>query len=266
MKKKFVCVHTPCRTFQARTLFASVTKWLPEREFVGVQVDKVGKYADTFLHVACARVESTLEMFEAGAPEVIQCGVDYLVCSDFWEIDEVLKHPEALFVPHVVEVLPPEIPWLRNLLHGGVINSDFQVWRNTPAVRDFLKEMLKQISSPKFKVTSPFEIEQWWLQCALSMLDSPALIRNPGYGVAFYNLHERWLEKDPDSEPYYVKTAGKMGSGSGRRLSTFHFSGMKFDDKASLLTVYGEPFGRKLNAAEVEFIKDYRRQCGENTA
>ncbi len=240
---------------QAEVLGASVRK---HTDYAFGRLNPGGGEADQLTHrgliellVSRQRSAATLKLLTEGADEVIVSGSDYLVCGPLVDLD---SKPDCLFCPHTYELMPePPQQQNVNLSRSGVINSDFQVWRNTRKVRDFLKCMIAEQNGPTERLRDALDFEQLWLPYALSCANG-ALIKHPGYGMSYYNMHERMI-KMRTAETYLLETIE-----GEQPLRTFHFSGMEFGPQAAPLTKYELPFKRPLSRAEQEFLLSYKEQ------
>ncbi len=246
MNRVWIIAASPEREAQARVLMRSIERFSPD--FIHLIDPTLGYPKKTITEqVVLTRLRLALKYLESGAKEVIVLGADNYFYSDPIELAAQYVDREALFIPHCQVWLPPPHDQNRSLIRAGVINSDLHVWRNTKRVRDFMRIIIHEIDhGPLFNV---FEVEQWWLPYALSHLDA-ALIKAPGYGVAYYNLHEREIF------PLIVRsTDGRQGP-----LRNMHYSGMTFGPKAKSLTEYPLPFSRSLNSTEKRLFGEYQRE------
>jgi hypothetical protein len=127
------------------------------------------------------------------------------------------------------------------------------VWRAEPGVVDFLNTLIHNLSvgSP---VQTIFEHEQHWLPFALAQCNGK-LITHPGYGMAFYNLHERSLDVHQR-----VRGAGATGY-----LRTFHFTGMDFHKSATQLSRHQGKDMRLLTQYEHTLAEEYRKKVLAST-
>ncbi len=173
--KYWVCAASEEYLLQMHALEESVNRYEPQYEFVACQ-SPVGMQEA----VQC-RMTEVLRLLDIGATEVVETGADVWLLAP---LDLSRFKGDLLFCPHLFE-LPAEAQMV-TMMKGGLINSDFQVWRQ--GSREFLRRILTTIKSRKPDID--FEGEQTWLPFALSCLDAK-LIRDKSIGVAYYNLHER---------------------------------------------------------------------------
>lgn len=246
MKTAWICVSTEERRRQANILQGSLSEWCPSVEFIHIYIS----LQKTVIHkeVALARLRGALTYLNWDYDQVIISGADYMVYGD---IETTLSSTkgEALFAPHTTKLHQGVNSQNLSLIKAGVINSDFQVWRNTKEVLTFLETIIQNIKGLG-DTESPFLYEQLWLPYTLATLNAH-LIRNKGIGAAYYNLHEREIRGDMEA-PYVFD---KEQEGHCYRLLAFHYSG--FSPHKTGLTTYGKPYDRKLTKCENELIAAY---------
>lgn len=259
-KKVWLCSASDARLPQAKVLADSVYKHTnysfgrlnPEE---GTSAKRYPQLIELF--VTQQRLSAALKLLTEGAEEVVISGADYVIYGPLPELSaEYGRHP-CLFCPHVLSLMP-DGPQQQNvnLTRAGVINSDFQVWRNTLKVREFLRAVITELQGPLERFRDSFDFEQAWLPYALSCAGG-ALITHPGYGVAYYNLHERKVFSYGGTNLQIDTEDAKVP------LRTFHFSGMEFTEGARFLTRFPHPFKRGLNSAENTIVENYRREVSQ---
>lgn len=251
MNRVWVISATPERSAQARILMQSIAEHSSGMiQLINPLINAPPRKSITEL-VVLSRLRAALVHLESGTDEVIVLGADNFFYSDPMEIGHTYAGREALFIPHCQEWLPAPHNQNRSLMRAGVINSDLHVWRNTPKVRSFLRTIIIEIDHGPLH--NAFEMEQWWLPHCLSHLDAE-LIRHPGYGVSYYNMHEREIFGDP-TKPVVRRTNGVVGD-----LRNMHYSGMTFKATSPLLTDYPLPFLRQINQVEYLIFSEYREK------
>ncbi len=257
-RKVWLCSASDSRMPQAEVLGASVRK---HTDYAFGRLNPGGDEAEQREHrgliellVSRQRSAAALKLLTEGADEVIVSGSDYLVCGPLVDLN---READCLFCPHTYELMPePPQQQNVNLTRSGVINSDFQVWRNTRKVREFLRTMIAEQNGPTERIRDALDFEQLWLPYALSCANG-ALITHPGYGMSYYNMHEREIIMRT-AETYLLRT-----SSGEQPLRTFHFSGMEFGPQSAPLTKYEVPFRRALSGAEVEFFLAYKNEVAK---
>lgn len=220
--KYWICAYSEKYKAQAKVLRDSVERHMPEYLFVaqpGLQ---------SFEQAARARLGEAVSALANGAQEVIISGADCYVTSHF----ELPKSGNCLFTPHAFRL--PDDSQCHTFMRGGLINSDFQVWRQ--GALPFLEKMLEMISTNKAQ--NIFEEEQAWLPLALSCAQGE-LIQSRDIGVAYYNLHEREILP---------------------RTKLIHFSGW---DKSQPERFTKYPMPRDLTEYEQSILREYAMKVKE---
>lgn len=217
--KYWVCAYSDNYKAQAKVLEDSVKKYT---EYIFI---RPSMRAPTFFSASRARIGAATTLLQSGAEEVVVSGADCLVTN---AINLQAFNYDCLFCPHSYNL--PNETQLWTFMRGGLINSDFQVWR--PGAVKFLTEMMK--ATKRGYPEGEFEIEQAWLPLALSCSNGK-LIERPEVGVAYYNLHEREITS---------------------KTELIHFSG--WDPKnPEKFTKY--PMPRELNSTEQKIFNEYKQ-------
>lgn len=240
--KYWICSSSEFYAPQLSLLRESVEKHT-DHKFIHIQAASLANQ-DLLLTIAIQRLSQALKLLKQDATEVVISGADYLLISRPAELEEEYKDFDCLFCPHTL-AMPAEPGSCINLMRGGLINSDFQVWRSTPRVIDFLEKVLVSLQEPLYSI---FEYEQAWLPLALATARG-GLITHPGYGVAWYNLHERsFTEKNV------------IHLGTKYALRTMHFSGLDTNPDAVKLSRHGTMLIDQLPVAAAKLVRRYKHE------
>ncbi|MEP7012237.1 MAG: glycosyltransferase [Acidobacteriota bacterium] len=156
-----------------------------------------------------------------GLDRIFYFDPDILMLDSVAPLERLLdKHP-AVLIPHITRglddgLIPPE----RMILMAGVYNLGFLGLRLDETTAEFLswwqdrlyKFCLNDIHNGVF-------VDQSWMDLAPAFLDDVAIVRDPIYNVAYWNLPQR-------------RTAwnGERLTADGRPVGFFHFSGIDFDN------------------------------------
>ena len=180
---------------------------------------------------------------------------DILVFNSFWSDLEALweKH-SLLLTPHLTRLPSSDVPteFLRSVVQHGAYNGGFigvcidaetirflNCWNNLLATRCIFDPM------------NNLYVDQRWLDLLAASSYAVGVVRDPGFNVAYWNLHERKLTVD-DNDTW---------SANGRPFKFFHFSGFdrqRLTTKAncvdSLALRLADEYGQALeNAGDREF-------------
>ena len=137
-------------------------------------------------------------------------------------LEEELSTHQIIITPHSLSKFPLDnhLTSELDILNSGLYNAGFFIVSNSSNGRQFL-EWWKSRTLKYCYVD--FEkgmfVDQIWLNFAPIYFESVLVLKNPGYNVAHWNLHERRISHDDE---WCVNEAYK--------LVFFHFSGFSFDD------------------------------------
>lgn len=248
MKRAVLCVASDSRWPQARVLRDSVKRYLPEATFYHSSPSSTD---DIHIDIVEAKLKKTLVLLNTHE-EVIVCGADYEIFSSLSELDSYTS--PCLFTPHTRSFhgVPNQQNW--NLIRAGVINADFQVWRSSREVIWFLNQWLEELCSPGAAPRCDFEYDQLWLPYALSNCGGE-LIKHPGYGVSYYNMHERELQGA--SGNWTIRDHLKDCS---EDLRSFHYSGFDMNLPDGKFTKYPCEWNRKPSVTELFWGTRYKNK------
>jgi len=152
---------------------------------------------------------------------------DCLAFAGFDPIVQQLAKADLLLTPHSLSPVPDDdlTPRPLTLLRGGVFNGGYLGVRNTVQGKAFLawlSSMTRQYAynAPKEGMCG----DQRWLDLVPVLFPGAAICRHPGANVAYWNLHERHLQRD---------NSGRFTI-NDEPLLFFHFSGFDVTQPAEL--------------------------------
>jgi glycosyltransferase involved in cell wall biosynthesis len=188
--------------------------------------------------------------------KVVYLDSDVLVMAPLSRMLQALERASFCVTPHLLSPIPhPERVWERPTLGevaaAGVMNAGVFGLKRGEASSLFLQQWRELCEAPgSFELSSHEQHAFNWVTC---FTDEVAILRDPAYNVAYWNLHERALR--------FVKGASRSSERwlvGEDRLVAFHFSGFdpdcplevsRFDQRhaahhhdalARLLEYYGE--------------------------
>jgi hypothetical protein len=146
---------------------------------------------------------------------------DLVFYNEFTLENELAKY-EIIITPHSLSKFPLDnhLTSELDILNSGMYNAGFFVVSNSSGGIKFLewwKSMTLKYCYVDFE--KGMFVDQIWLNFAPIYFESVLVLKNPGYNVAHWNLHERRISHDNE---WRVNDAYK--------LVFFHFSGFSFDD------------------------------------
>jgi glycosyltransferase involved in cell wall biosynthesis len=153
---------------------------------------------------------------------------DIKIYRSLERLDELASRHGVVLIPHNSEPIPPDghKPSQIDIMVAGVYNLGYV----SLAPRDDVERLLDWWADRlrrdcRVDPAYGYFVDQRWFDLTPGFLTDFAILRDPEYNVAYWNLHSRSLEHD--GEQYLV---------DGRPLAFFHFSGFKPDKRHELST------------------------------
>jgi hypothetical protein len=147
---------------------------------------------------------------------------DVYVTAKMDEFNSLLEEFSIILTPHITKELPwdgfhpDEITFLK----AGAFNTGSIGMANTQETLNFLSWWKNRLWF--FGISNTEEgmfMDQKWIDLVPGLFDKVYILRNPGYNVAYWNLHERKFS--------FLKEKILV---NGELLKFFHFSGFNPDD------------------------------------
>jgi glycosyltransferase involved in cell wall biosynthesis/GT2 family glycosyltransferase len=158
-------------------------------------------------------------LFARGASVVIYLDPDIEVFDSLGPLEPLTRAHGMVLTPHVTEPLPQDgkRPEDRDMLLSGIYNLGFLAL-SAQGARAFLPWWRERLRRNCLNdIAHGLFVDQRWIDFAPALFE-PAILKDPGYNVAYWNLPHRALTLDGDR--ILVNADG------GRRpLRFFHYSG-----------------------------------------
>lgn len=124
---------------------------------------------------------------------------------------------ECVLIPHITAPLESgKNPDTLSILRVGVYNLGFAAFANKPAARSFIAWWRQQLQTNcHIDVDRGVFVDQRYCDLAPSFIGATAILRHPGYNVAYWNLPHRQVQR-----------VGNSYSVNDEPLYFFHFSGI----------------------------------------
>ncbi len=152
-----------------------------------------------------------------GAPTITYLDPDIRVYSSLQQLESLARTHGVVLTPHNTEPLPDDghRPNQIDILLAGVYNLGY-VSLGAGEEIDTLLGWWQQrlLNDCRVDPLNGYFVDQRWFDLAPGLVSDHAVVREPQYNTAYWNLHSRRLEHD--GERYTV---------DGRPLAFFHFSG-----------------------------------------
>jgi glycosyltransferase involved in cell wall biosynthesis len=139
------------------------------------------------------------------------------------EIQPLATEHELVLIPHITAPLPDdgEQPGELDLLASGMYNLGFVAMGASARTNELLKWWQERLRySCVIDHALGYFVDQRWFDLVANTFAGTAVLRDPGMNVAYWNLHERTIERDVD----------QTWLANGRPLRFFHFSGFDPDE------------------------------------
>jgi len=137
-------------------------------------------------------------------------------------LEEELTKNSIIITPHTLSEFPIDnfLTSELDILNSGIYNAGFFIVSNSENGMKFLNWWKKRTLTYCYvDFEKGMFVDQIWLNLVPLYFEGVLILRNPGYNVAHWNLHERVLSKQDN-----MHVNGKF------KLVFFHFSGFAFDD------------------------------------
>jgi glycosyltransferase involved in cell wall biosynthesis len=258
----------------ARVLMDSLMQWAPELIRIVVLVDRVDGYFDpgeeNFDLVLSADLGlpkspwfhfkyTTLELSTGVKPyaiefllhrykldKLIYFDPDIKVYAPLNRLHQMLDHHNIILTPHLTDPLDDNLkPSELDILRSGSYNLGFIALRACDEVTCFLQWwQAKLYDHCVVDLPRGLFVDQRWIDLVPGMFADVAILRDPGYNVAYWNLKHRRVYWD--GQTYRVRK---------RQLYFFHFSGFDPDNPYD--------FSRHQNRFRLPDLGDVRSLVGD---
>ena len=152
-----------------------------------------------------------------GEDEVAYFDPDILVMRPLDELRAALDAGSIVLTPHITRPVPLDgkRPSEQDIMVSGAFNLGFLGLSRSTEAAEFLAWWRERLQDGcRIDVSQGLFTDQKWIDLVPGMFPSTILLRDTTYNVAFWNLHERTIERSGDE--YLV---------NGRPAGFFHISG-----------------------------------------
>lgn len=176
---------------------------------------------------------------------------DLYITGSLKAAEKLLDTHSIVLTPSFLEPIPEDgyFPSDRDFLTAGIFNGGFFACRTCDETSDILSWMAERLE--KYSFVRPEECmfgDQAWLDMIPAIAPTMAVLRDSGYNVSHWNLHERMI-----TENNGIRMAGNDP------LVFYHFSG--FDPEASgIISRHQNRFTLKDHPALEKLFEEYREK------
>jgi glycosyltransferase involved in cell wall biosynthesis len=155
-------------------------------------------------------------MRQSGSP-ITYLDPDIKVYGSLEALDRAAAEHGVALTPHTLSPIPADglRPSQVDIMIAGVYNLGYLSLAPRPEVEGLLSWWADRLKRDcRVDPAYGYFVDQRWFDLVPGFIEGVALVREPEFNVAYWNLHERSFERD--GERYLV---------DGRPLAFFHFSG-----------------------------------------
>lgn len=153
-----------------------------------------------------------------GVGRVVYLDPDICVYSELTEVERALDRGSLMVLtPHLLApTIDDRRPNDADILRAGCYNLGFIALAAHPELRRFLRWWQDRLTYDcRVELSEGLFVDQKWMDLAPGLFDGVAVLRHPGYNVAYWNLQHR-----------DVRAGGGRPTVNGEPLAFFHFSGL----------------------------------------
>ncbi len=180
---------------------------------------------------------------------------DILITHDLSSLAGLLEHHAIVLTPHLTAQLndsssPSEV----NILQAGTYNLGFIGVRNDPVTHRLLEWWKARLL--KHCIMDPahgYHVDQRWVDLVPGLFEGVYILREPGYNVAYWNLHER-----------HITFSGGEPRCNAGPLHFFHFSGFS-PDRPEVVSQHQDRHRMPSLGPTREMFETYARLLADNS-
>lgn len=158
--------------------------------------------------------------------KVVYLDPDIFVYSSLQPIFDLLDRHAVVLTPHITRPIDDDhLPGEQEFMTSGIYNLGFAAFNRSAEAGDLLAWWEQRCLNLAYNEQAQgLFVDQKWMDFAPALCPTAAILREPQYNMAYWNLHERdisWIDGVPNA--------------NGRLLAFFHFSGLPplGDDRVS---------------------------------
>ncbi len=189
-------------------------------------------------------------LLDRGVDQLIYFDPDISICSPVSPIYELLHANAIVITPHCLSPNREASEREAHLLVCGVFNLGFVAVSKSLEAQSFLTWWEHRCLTLGYEERwAGLFVDQKWINLVPCYFDSVHVLKHPGCNVAYWNLHERQLEKARDS---WIVNAQAP-------LIFFHFSGVSVDG-GTMISKYSDQFNLDSRPDLAQLFENYRAQ------
>ncbi|MBV9756653.1 MAG: glycosyltransferase [Alphaproteobacteria bacterium] len=188
-------------------------------------------------------------LFARGYAEACYLDPDIRLFAPMREVFAALARADCVLTPHMTKPLQDgREPSDLAIMKAGVYNLGFLALRDDPEIAAFLAWWSERCAVHcRVDIAANLFTDQRWMDLAPAFIAKHAILRHPGYNVAYWNLAHRRVERRADGR-WEV---------DGLPLVFYHFSGIDVGDPA-VFSRHQNRFARDALGAVGALCDEYR--------
>jgi hypothetical protein len=191
---------------------------------------------------------------KAGVERITYLDPDIQVFDSLDEVEQLLASHAVVVNPHLTAPMPRDDrrPAETDILLSGSFNLGFGGFAHGPEVDELLTWWSERLARDCLVAPERgYFVDQRWMDLAPGLIPTLAVLRDPGYNVAYWNLSGRDVRRD--GERYIV---------NDRPLRFFHFSGYD-PDHPDQLSKHQDRIDLNAHPAVRELCDSYARALAD---
>lgn len=271
MKATAICVASPERLNQYKVLYDSIKRHcksltpilyyggndiirnqglvVPVNEWVASS-----KYEEDWYKYTSIRPRAILHAFEEGFDEVVLLGADTEFFSPPFDFMNALHSADMVVTMYTYEPYNDEKAYPNNAqtIEVGQIQADMIGFRKTASTIKFLNWLAGQLEQHivfNNGVYNKIYLDQGWLSLCFSFVENVKIMRQLGYNVGNYNLHNRGMcrFKSVSGETQWIMK-------DKAPLVLFHYAGFQKEKPSDISKHQNRYYA---DGDILQFLKDY---------
>ncbi len=186
---------------------------------------------------------------------VVYLDPDILVIQKLTEVEKLLKDgAEAVVTPHICSpVEDGDKPDDQSMLQVGIYNFGFVALARSKSTHAFLVWWHRKLKRDcRIDLAEGLFVDQKWADLLPAFVEHTAILRHPGYNVAYWNLLNRKISKDSNG-----------WKSNGLPLVFFHFSGVESPDP-KVFSKHQTRFHTGNIGTVKNLLREYRKRVKDN--
>lgn len=199
-------------------------------------------------------------LLSQGYDRVVYIDPDIYLYRPLQEVLALLEGDvDIVLTPHLLRPIDDSYhPTELDIRRAGTYNLGFCAIKNSDNTRNYLRWWQKKL---RHDCVVDFErgvfVDQSWMDLVPGMFDRVAVLRHPGYNVAYWNLAQRSVVYEAETDDYRV---------DGHPLVFFHYSGLNYRKPQNVSKHQNRFNFSNLNQTIVGLFREYVARVRDNDA